>query len=327
MSEAKNEFPGGLVGALEFDGAGRARELGWDDIAQRSANVRWIHLDFTQQQARDWVRNESGLDTLIAEALLEEDSRPRALRHGDGLLVILRGVNTNPGADPEDMVAIRMWIEADRIISTRRRRLLSVVALREAFRAGLGPKTAGEFLVTMTQFLSERIGPVVDELDETIDAAELEFGENPESVYGGEFSALRRQAARIRRYLAPQRDALDRLSRETETVLSTGECLSIREEADQITRYLEDLDLTRERAILAQEEIMGRLAHEQNQRMYVLSLVAAIFLPLSFLTGMMGMNVAGMPGTEDPAAFMLLSVFMLVIAVGIVALFRWRRWL
>jgi len=88
---------------------------------------------------------------------------------------------------------------------------------------------------------------------------------------------------------------LQSLSRNHSGLLDREQAFEICEEGDRITRYLEDLDLVRERAMVAQEEILGRMAQQQNARMYVLSIVAAIFLPLSFLTGLFGMNVAGLP--------------------------------
>lgn len=322
----------GLICAVVFDGAGGGRELCWDDLtpieeSADSAGIQSVHLDFTHDRAKSWLRNSSGIDKVIVGALLDEDSRPRSINNADGMLVTLRGVNTNPGADAEDMVSIRIWLEAGRIVSTRRRHLLSVQSLREALANKEGPSTAGQFLVMLVHQLDERIEPVVEQFDEEVEAAELKFSGAARSPYAGEFSSLRRQSARIRRYLAPQRDTLERLSRENSELLTAEHRMLLREEADQMTRYLEDIDLVRERSMVAQEEILGQLAHEQNKRMYVLSIVAAIFLPLSFLTGLMGMNVAGLPGTENPSAFVLLALAMIGLAVGIVALFKWQKWL
>ena len=327
MSAIPDMLDKGLICAVALDGQGGGTDLDWPAIEAQPSGLHWVHLDFTDAGAREWVSQRSGLDKLVADALLDEDSRPRMTRYEGGLLVTLRGVNMNPDSDPEDMVSIRLWVEPDRIISTRRRTLLSVVRLRELLRDGKGPRDSGEFVAKLIQLLDARIGPVIDKLDDAIEAAEHRFAEATGSVYSGEFSALRRQAARIRRYLAPQREALERLSRDSSLILGDGPAPVFREEADQITLYLEDLDLVRERAILAQEELLGQLANEQNRRMYVLSLVAAIFLPLGFLTGLMGMNVAGLPGTESPAAFAVVSLIMFGIAIGIVALFRWRRWM
>ena len=101
----------------------------------------------------------------------------------------------------------------------------------------------------------------------------------------------------------------------------------LREQANRITRYVEDLDLVRERALVVQEELLNRIAQEQNARMYLLSIVAAIFLPLSFLTGVFGMNVGGLPGVENKGAFLLVAIGMLAVGVAIVAWMRWKRWI
>ena len=92
-------------------------------------------------------------------------------------------------------------------------------------------------------------------------------------------------------------------------------------------RYLEDLDLARERTMVLREEFLGQLAQEQNSRMYVLSVVAAIFLPLTFVTGLLGMNVGGLPGLDSPSGFIASVVVMIVAAVALVVLFRWKKWL
>jgi zinc transporter len=72
---------------------------------------------------------------------------------------------------------------------------------------------------------------------------------------------------------------------------------------------------------------MNRVALEQNERMYLLSVVAAIFLPLTFVTGLLGMNVAGLPGTENPYGFIYSALIMLASLVGLILYFRSRKWL
>jgi zinc transporter len=94
-----------------------------------------------------------------------------------------------------------------------------------------------------------------------------------------------------------------------------------------MTRYLEDIDLARERLVVMQEEFLAQQAQQQNARMYVLSVVAAVFLPLTFVTGLLGMNVGGLPGLESPNGFVVSVVVMLVSAAGLLAFFRWKRWL
>jgi len=327
-ADSGDEAASGLVCAYQLDGRGGGRPIDWEVIATpiERGKPRWIHVDFTNPNARAWVRDSAGIATVIADALLAEDSRPRAVEHGDGLLVTLRGVNKNPGAEPEDMVSIRIWLEADRIVSTRRRKLLSIKSLQEDLAANAGPKNPSDFLRLIVDKLGDRISPVIDQLDEALESVEAHFEARRDVTYTSDFTSLRRQAVRIRRFLAPQRDGLERLSKQSSALLSDPDRFELREEADRLTRYLEDLDLIRERAMVAQEELIAKYAQEQNSRMYLLAIVAALFLPLSFLTGLMGMNVAGLPGTESPWSFAILVLLMCGVAVGILGLFKWKRW-
>ena len=131
----------------------------------------------------------------------------------------------------------------------------------------------------------------------------------------------------IRRYLAPQRDMLSRLAIEPTPLLSDRDRMHLRETADELTRQVEELDLLRERAALIQEQMSAMASEQMNRTMYVLSLVAAIFLPLGLVTGLLGVNVGGIPGSESPWAFAGLCALMVVLAVLEFLLFRKMRWL
>jgi len=319
----------GLICAFDLDGRGGGQALDWPQVRQAApaGGLRWVHIDFSQQEGRAWLRDESGLDDSIVEAMLQEDIRPRSLQTPTGVLTVLRGVNLNPGSDVEDMVSIRVWLEKDRIISARRRRLMSVQQLRDELLAGNGPVSSGDFLVRLIDNLGDRIADVIESIDETIEMAEADQVGNRLQAYRGEFGNLRRKTAHIRRYLSPQREALDRLSRMQGELFSAEDLSSLQEETNRMTLFVEELDLSRERAMVAQEDMLSSLAHEQNSKMYLLSIVAAIFLPLSFLTGLFGMNVAGLPGLENPQAFNIVAGLMIALGLGILLLFRWKKWL
>ena len=179
----------------------------------------------------------------------------------------------------------------------------------------------------LTERLADRIGVFVEQLEDRLDAAEDEISTDRTPGFRQRLSALRRQIAEVRRFLAPQRDALDRLNRQSNALLSEMEAHNLRQEADRITRFLEDLDLARERTVVLQEELLSQIAQEQNTRMYVLSVVAAIFLPLTFVTGLLGMNVGGLPGLESPVGFIWSVGVMFFAALGLLLYFRYKKWL
>ena len=319
----------GFLHTVVLNRHGGAEEIDLPAMMQwsKEQGVLWVHIDVSDEASRIWLSDVSGVEEQVVDTLLAEETRPRSQATDQGLLVVLRGVNTSPEEDPEDMVSVRVWIEPDRIITTRRRRVLSVQDIRALLESGKGPNSSGEFLAALVERLADRIGDFVDSIEERLGDAESSVTTQNSATFRRSLGALRRQMASVRRFLAPQRDALDRLYRQPGTWLSDTETRYLREEADRITRYLEDLDLARERAVVLQEEFLGQLAQEQNARMYVLSVVAAVFLPLTFITGLLGMNVGGLPGLESPVGFFSSIVVMVAAAFVLLVFFRWKKWL
>lgn len=115
---------------------------------------------------------ETGLDTLTVQALTAQETRPRCTPHGQGALLILRGVNTEPGADPEDMVSVRLWVESSRIVTFQFRHLDAINDLVAALAQGDGPGTPGDFVVALADALSDRMQEVIEHVDAALDGLE-----------------------------------------------------------------------------------------------------------------------------------------------------------
>jgi zinc transporter len=315
--------------AMLLDGNGGGRDLTDQEVADWAPadGLLWIDLDLNSRSAQKWLIRESGIDPGITSILLAEETRPRSLAEADGLVIIIRGINMNPGAVPDDMVAIRMFLQEQRIVTVHRRRVLSIEDVGSGLLEGKGPKTAGQFLVELASHLEGRIQAAVENIEDLLDNLGERLGGGDFEAMRLELGTMRRQAASIRRHLAPQRDALDRLSRNSAGFLSDSEAFDLRERSDHVTRQIEDLDLAREQALVTQEELLNRIAQQQNSRMYLLSVIAAVFLPLTFVTGMLGMNVAGLPGTNDPNGFLISALVMVLLGIALVVFFKWKKWI
>lgn len=319
----------GLIVACLLDGQGGARALDWQAVRAWSPQngPLWVHLDYSHPVAQHWLAESAGLDPVVAEALVTEETRPRSTAIGKGLLIALRGINFNPGAEPDDMVAIRLWVDADRMITTRRRKVMSVVDLGQQFERGKGAVSTADLLVELVDRLVWRMSDTVESLEEQVATLEDRvMDEGRGSALRGELADLRRQVITLRRYLSPQRDALALLVVEKTEWLDTGSRVRLREVSDRLVRHVEDLDAVRDRAAVAQEELQSRLSEQLNRRMYVLSVVAAVFLPLGFLTGLLGVNVGGIPGADNPRAFAEFALLLGVVLAVQLAVFRWMKW-
>ena len=270
---------------------------------------------------------EQWLSAIVAEALLEEETRPRIMVLDDSLFLTLRGVNLNAGADPEDMISIRLYIEANRVITVRHRPLMTIQDIRSSLTSTHGPKNTGEFLTVLVDRLMERMAPVISQLDEAIDEAEEQIIGQASYQLRSQLGILRRQVISLRRYISPQRDVVSHLHHAPLTWLTATQRASIREVADHLVRYVEDLDAARDRMGVMQEELTNKLSEQMNKTMYILRVLAGIFLPITFVTGLLGINVGGIPGSEDPWAFPTVCLTLTSAGVLLVGIFRWLKWL
>ena len=321
--------PPGLIHALLLDGNGSSSEYSWQQIQQWSAEqgCLWLHFDFEDPQSQDWLEHHGDLNDIAYQALVNPETRPRAFTRGDNLQLTLRGMNLNPASEPDDMVSLRIWTNGNKVISTRRRSLLSTQDVLEDLQAGNGPHNATELLVAWVDRLVWRMNDTVENFEDQVLVLEDRILNGEIQGIRMELARLRKQTISIRRYLAPQREAMNRLVSENLTWLDEMNRLRLREINDRLIRYIEDIDEVRERAAMAQEELLSRVSEQMNERTYLFTVVATIFLPLSFFTGLMGINVGGMPGVENDTAFWMVVALCAGVTGLMALLLRWKRWL
>lgn len=306
------------------------RPLSGGDLLQRGDQANtlegfdWYHFDLSDPDLQSGL--DAAMPEIAARALLQSETRPRCEQLDDGFIVNLRGVNLNPQSSPEDMVSLRLWIAPGRLVSTRVRKVFAADAMRQAAEQGEGPRDLGSFIAELAFRLAKRIETVSLEIEETVDGYEdaMLEGQSPSAT---DIARHRQATIKLRRYIAPQREALDTLADEGLGLLGEDACQLIRETANRTRRSLEELDAARDRLAAIQDHIEAHQANALARNSYVLSIIAAIFLPLGFVTGLFGVNVAGMPGTSTPAAFWLLCLTSLILGLLVYLVLKISKWL
>jgi zinc transporter len=111
----------GLLFACTLDGSGGGSLKDWTDLEawKEGSGPIWAHLERTSPRVQEWLRNQSCLTPVTVEAMLAEETRPRSFKGTRAMIAILRGINTNVGAESSDMVDIRVWSDGQRVLSIR----------------------------------------------------------------------------------------------------------------------------------------------------------------------------------------------------------------
>ncbi len=313
---------------LLFDGNGGAETVPFSPEAARGgqAPFTWTHLNWEDEESYDCLTEHLAVDPVIADALLMPETRPRSLPVGRDAMIILRGVNLSPGAAPEDMVSLRVLIGPDRVFTLARRELRSIADLRRWLHDGEGPARAGDFIASLVEAMIDRIVPVVLQLSDQVDELEDDVIDGLIGRIEGQLAAIRRRVIQLRRFMAPQRDALLRLAGEKFEWLQDADRARLREAAEKLTRLVDDLETFRDRGQVMQEEIAIRVNRQLNRNAYILTVGGGILLPLNLIAGMLGMNVGGIPGKDWPWAFAFIAGLFVLFGLGAFVLGRRRRW-
>lgn len=309
---------------LDGDTSGAPLEL--SALSADDPRLVWIHLNGRHSDTKKFLKEQLQLDPMIVRVLLAEETRPRIEETEHGTLIMLRGLNHNPGPEPEDLVSMRLWVTQKRIITVSRRRAKAISELDDRIRSLRGPKNIGEFLAMLCGCLNDGIEPALQNLEDTLDTLEDAAGAAPDAHLRQDLTGVRQQATLFRRHIAPLRDVVARLQQTEIFKLSKADRWHMHDNHDRLTRFVEELDATRERCQILQDGIDSALSARLNRNLYILSVITVIFMPLTFLSGLLGMNVAGIPGAAYPHAFLTVCGITLVLVIAQILIFRRLKW-
>jgi zinc transporter len=308
---------------LVSDGA--ARHLTQEEaLAWRGPGFVWTHIESDGGDDLPLVLGEDVPD-VAANALVATETRPRCERIEDGAIINLRGPAPVDTADSDRLVSIRMWARKGKVDSVTRRPFAATGAVMAMMEAGkvLDP---GDLVAAFARAISRQLDPQVAQLGDELDDCESVLEGGNKFRLRTSIAKIRSEAIAFRRFVAPDRDALVTLAALDVDWLEEADRLHIREAADRFARMTEELEAVRERAALLHEQLTDLRAEEIDNRSLVISVVAFIFLPLTFITGLLGMNVP-IPDSDDPWVFWKVVALCVAIGAGVLIWFIRRRWI
>lgn len=315
--------------AVTLDGAG-----GWQSFAPsdgllktpEAAGPFWLHVAASHPSAKDFLRG-IGMPAHAAAALLAQEVRPRYEQSGDASLIILRGITNIPGPTPDDMASVRLYVTPQGIVSSGRRPSRVMGDIKTRLRDGEGPRSVAEMVTMLLAVINDALEPVLQEVEDTVETYEEQLLGDIDGIPRAELAELRKEISQYRRHLSPQRDVLNRLAHSDAGWLPHDARWQVQEASDRTTRFIEDLDSLRERSEIVADDVLNAQSMRLNKNLYLLSLMTVVFMPLTFLTGLLGMNVEGIPGAGHPDAFGVIVLVSLGLMLAQVLLFRLYRWL
>lgn len=306
----------------------QAREIAPDDAhgaARGDGSLLWLHLHGPDEQAPAWLSLNGDVPDPALAALVAAETRPRCEQMGDGALVNLRGVGDAAMRSTDPLNSIRLWMGKGRVVSATRARVDALATVRGAVKAGR-VTDPGELVAVLAGAISKQLDKVIAEVGDRLDDVEETLAADEGADLRRDTNAIRAQAIGFRRFVAPERVALTAVAELPCDWLDDRDRTDIREAANRFARMTEELDAIRDRAALVSEQLGEARAALLERRSFVLSIVALIFLPLTFFTGLLGINVKGIWYADRPWAFNGVVIICVATAALLSGFFFIRHW-
>ncbi len=295
-----------------------------DALREPAAEFTWVHLA-SNEEARDWLKEHGALDDYAIDALTAAETRPRCEALPHAALVNMRGRTSEQLAGSDVLASLRLWASKGRVFTVTRVQLIALDRVRDQVERG-GIRDPGDLIAAFATAITEDLDPEVAELGDELDACE-------EGLTADKVFELRRSVTRVRvtaigyrRFLSPQRAAIEKLATLPGDWLAEDDRLHLNAAADRTARMAEELESIRERSAVVHDTLTDLRAEQLDSRSLVISIVAMIFLPLTFITGFYGMNVKGLLGADNPHAAEWITFWCVAIAVAVLGYFARRHW-
>ena len=304
---------------------GKAERLDIKAAMDATGQLIWIHLTSNNELAQSWLGETAGLPDYVVDVLTTTESRPRCDALGEGAFLNLRGRSNEEMTTSDPLASVRIYALAGRVFSVTRRTLTAVSDVVKAVEGGT-IADPGDLVAEFASAITEELDPEVGDLGDQLDDCEADLDADKVFELRRKVTKVRSTAIGYRRFVQPQRAALEKLAALPCDWLHDDDRLHLNSAADRAARMAEELEAIRERSALMHEALTDLRAEQIDSRSLLISIVALIFLPLTFLTGLYGMNVEGLPFAKEPWAFDVIGGVCIAITVGIIGYFSVKRW-
>jgi zinc transporter len=315
---------------------GRPCALTWQQLQQLSPNADdpvWLHLNGSDTHIVQWLCDYGPVPESGCAFLTGNDTRPRLHIGTQSLYGVIAEVELAGKGEPDDdprrhaRGALRFYVDRQRMITVRVRPLRSTDRLRHALSEGEVFNDTIEMFAELVRELNETLADKVDDLAESVDDIEEAVLEGRHVQVRAALGKVRRDLVEVKRYVDPERNALVQLVTRRMEWADVRSMESLVQAVQALNGLGAALESLYERAKVLQEEMGALLAEDINRRLLVLSVMTALMMPASLVSGIFGMNVAGLPGTHSRDAFWIVIVLMAALAALTLSLMkRMRVW-
>ena len=308
-------------------------QLGTEQIKNSLATgegLLWLDIEEVTNEDAELLSNMFGFHPLaVADCISKDIHPPKIDDFEDYLFIIVHGINYHVESEVVETTELAFFLGKNYVVTTHDVPMMSVSSMVDRIQKdGRLMRRGADFLAhDIVDALVDNIMPTIEEIDERNDQLEAQALHEPERRTLMSIMDLKRSILALTRVILPQREIMNGLSRGEYALISERAQIYYRNIYDHLVR-IEMLTLgLRDMAESVLSTYLSSVSNRMNEVMKVLTLIATIFIPLTFITGIYGMNFANMPELEWRHGYFGILIVMAVIGISLVVYFRRKNWL
>jgi len=293
--------------------------------------VTWVNVDGVHQvEVLEKLGNCFGIHPLALEDILNTEQRAKIEDYGEDLFIVVKMLSYNEAKDEIEAEQISLILRRNALLSFQEKEGDDFAAVKERLRSGKGRlrKMGADYLAyTLLDIVVDRYFGVLEKLGERIEALEGKLLTDPGTPTLRKIQNLKKEMLLLRKWIWPFREAISSLGRGEFPGIQESTRIYLRDVHDHAIQVMDTIEVFRDMLSGMLDIYLSSLNNRMNAVMKVLTIIATVFMPLTFLAGVYGMNFKHMPELEWPWGYPLILLVMAGVAVLMLILFRRKKWL
>jgi len=293
----------------------------------------WQNIIKPNQEILEKLRVKYGFHRLDLEDCLSKIQRPKIDEYPDYLFLVLHFPYYNKHSKNITFHEVYIFLGDGYLITlsdgnNELQRIFAEVADNKNLRNEYFKDTSGYMLYNILDEMFTRCFPMIDNLNDTVDVIEGDvFKMESQKDMLKDILFLKKDIINFRRIIFPQRELLKELEHKVKSFMPKSLEIYFDDTVDKVERIYNNLETLKEMAASLHETNDAILTHNTNNVIKILTIFSVIMLPLTFVTGLYGMNLAWLPIAHHPFSFLIISGGLVMIAVIMLAFFRYKKWM
>lgn len=291
-------------------------------------SLYWVDLEDPTETEEEILWEIFDFHPLAIEDCIQEHQYPKVDDYGKYLFITIHGVDFGRSNGNIETTELDLFLSEKYIVTYHSRSLQSITQMQVRMREGALLSDASPAFLTyqILDALVKNYLPAIQDFEKRLSRIEEMIIKEPQQRIIDQIFDLKHELLNLKRIIGPQRDVLNRLSRSEFKLVSSAVSIYFRDVYDQIARYADLTESYRDVILLALDAYMSATSNRLNEVMRTLTLISTIFLPLTFITGLFGMNFSVIPWSAHPLGFYGTVFITMIAGTGMYLYFRFKKW-